>query len=289
LCVLRFVPPSLSRQEAFEMIQSNQPSVAPPTAPYVGQFVWADLMTNDREAAIRFYTAVMGWQITFFEMGAEPYPMWTIPGAGPGASIGGSMQMPPGDPNPPHWMLHLAVANCAERTAHAASLGATVLVPPQDVPTVGQFAVIRDPQGAVVSLYAPLEDPKKGEPAIGDFSWFELATPDREASLRFYSSLVGWEATALHDMGGGMLYQLVRRPGDAMESVGMYTMLGDQPMPPAWTPYTRVANLDASVAMIQEKGGQVIAGPMEVPGGDRVAVAIDPQGAMFAIQELAAR
>jgi uncharacterized protein len=259
-----------------------------PANPSVGQFVWADLMTKDQDAALRYYAAVTGWTVTFWDMGPTKYAMWTVPGRGPDATIGGVMQMPPDDPNGAHWMLHLSVSDCAARTAQAASLGATVLVPPQEVPTVGQFAVIRDPQGATVSLFTPLQPMPKGMPAVGEFSWFELGTTDRAAAVAFYSALVGWEAGALHDMGGGMLYQEVQRPGDHWPTAGIYTILPSMPMTPAWTPYVRVADVEAAAARMTAHGGQLFNGPMEVPGGDRVAFGADAEGALFAVHQMAA-
>jgi len=52
---------------------------------------------------------------------------------------------------------------------------------------------------------------------------------------------------------------------------------------PAWLPYAMVESADEAVKGISANGGTVVHGPMEVPAGDRVAVAVDPQGAMFAV------
>jgi hypothetical protein len=255
-----------------------------PSAPHVGQFVWADLMTTDPTDAMRFYGAVTGWTTTPFEMGGPlPYQMWTRPGGGEDATVGGTMGMPAEAQDPPHWLPHLAVADCAAATAHAVSLGATVLQAPMPIPTVGEFSIIRDPQGAVVSLFAPSMPMPKGVPPVGDFGWFELATSDRAGAVHFYGALVGWAPTMLHDMGGGMHYQLMRRPGDVYDVAGIYQTTEEMPMPPAWTVYVRVADLDAAVGAVAANGGTVVMGPMDVPGGDRVAMATDPQGAMFGL------
>jgi uncharacterized protein len=271
------------------MISPDQSSLERvPDNPSIGQFVWADLMAKDQTSALRYYGAVVGWGVSFWDMGTTTYAMWALPGGAPDATtIGGVIEMPRQDPNPAHWMLHLSVSDCAGSTALAASLGATVLVAPQDIPTVGSFAVIRDPQGAIVSLFAQLEPAPKGPPQVGEFSWFELGTTDREAALSFYAALVGWKAGDLHDMGGGMLYQEFKRPGDEWATGGMYTILPNMPMVPAWTPYVRVADIDVAAKRMVEHGGQLFNGPMDVPGGDRVAFGADAQGAMFAVHQLA--
>jgi uncharacterized protein len=270
------------------MTSPASPTAAAPerAANLTGHFAWADLMTTDQEAAIRFYAAVTGWTITFWDMGEMHYPMWTIPGAGPNANIGGVMQMPAGDPNPPHWLLHLAVADCAAATANAQQLGASVLSPPQDIATVGTFSVIRDPQGAVLSLFASSQQMPPSAVPVGGFGWYELATTDRAAALAFYHALVGWEATALHDMGDGMLYQLFRRPGDDGDSGGIFTIQASMPMPTAWVPYVRVANIEQAAAAVPAHGGMLLHEIMPVPGGSRIVSATDPQGAMFALIEM---
>jgi hypothetical protein len=63
----------------------------------------------------------------------------------------------------------------------------------------------------------------------------------------------------------------------------MYTKGKEMPGPAAWTSYIRVEDVHATTKAIQAAGGRVINGPMEVPGGDWITMAIDPQGAMFAI------
>jgi predicted enzyme related to lactoylglutathione lyase len=53
--------------------------------------------------------------------------------------------------------------------------------------------------------------------------------------------------------------------------------------PPHWLYYVKVDDLDAALERVKERGGQVLNGPMDVPGGDRVAQCLDPQGAAFAL------
>jgi predicted enzyme related to lactoylglutathione lyase len=53
--------------------------------------------------------------------------------------------------------------------------------------------------------------------------------------------------------------------------------------PPLWTYYFRVANLDTAKVRAETGGGTIMHGPQEVPGGDHILIASDPQGAMFAL------
>jgi predicted enzyme related to lactoylglutathione lyase len=68
-----------------------------------------------------------------------------------------------------------------------------------------------------------------------------------------------------------------------IESGGMFNKPAEMPGPPAWLHYVRVDNADAAAERVKANGGAVINGPMDVPGGDRIAQCIDPQGAMFAV------
>ena len=59
------------------------------------------------------------------------------------------------------------------------------------------------------------------------------------------------------------------------------------PMPPMWIYYTEVPDLDAALAKATTKKAKVMNGPMDVPGGDRIAQCMDPQGAAFAVHSRA--
>ena len=86
-------------------------------------------------------------------------------------------------------------------------------------------------------------------------------------------------------MGDGFLYQMYGI-GEKMLG-GMYDKTEKQPGPPAWLYYTVVDDLDGAVKKTKKNGGTIVVEPMEVPGGSRVAVGIDPQGAAFGLHELA--
>jgi predicted enzyme related to lactoylglutathione lyase len=119
------------------------------------------------------------------------------------------------------------------------------------------------------------------DPAPRGFSWHELATTDPERAWDFYSALFGWEKRDAMDMGPLGTYQMFGR--DRFTYGGVYRKPDDMPAPPNWLPYALVDSADAAVERAQKLGGQVLNPPMEVPGGDRVAVIMDPQGAAFAV------
>lgn len=115
-----------------------------------GAFSWTELMTTDVAAAKNFYGKLLGWQFREMDMGKMIY---NVIGAG-GQDVGGIMPMPPDAPKgmPPGWGSYVTVNNVDAVSEKVPGLGGKILVPPTDIPTVGRFCVIQDPQGAMISL-----------------------------------------------------------------------------------------------------------------------------------------
>lgn len=124
-----------------------------------GAFSWYELMTEDAATAKQFYAELLGWE-------TEDVPMengtYTIVKLGD-QQIGGIMDIPPQAKEmgvPPNWGIYIAVDDVDASAARAQELGATALVPPTDIPGVGRYSTIQDPQGAVISIitYEPMEE-----------------------------------------------------------------------------------------------------------------------------------
>jgi predicted enzyme related to lactoylglutathione lyase len=117
-------------------------------------FCWADLNTPDRDAAKKFYSALLGWKFVT-GAGKDDSTYWHIMNGEHG--IGG---MPPKEfqqPGaPPHWMIYYQIADCDASFAKATSLGARGYVPPMAIEGAGRMAVLADPQGAVFALFQPM-------------------------------------------------------------------------------------------------------------------------------------
>ena len=84
-------------------------------------------------------------------------------------------------------------------------------------------------------------------------------------------------------MGEAGIYQLYGLGGPPMG--GMFNKFDEMPGPPMWLFYISVDDVTAAVEKVKELGGQVVNGPIEVPGGDFIAQCLDPQGALFAVQD----
>jgi predicted enzyme related to lactoylglutathione lyase len=115
-----------------------------------GTLNWNELATRDIDGAKAFYSAVFGWTVDDRDFGGGKYTIWQNNGEGVGGGMAMGDQYPPDVP--PHWMVYFAAADVDASAEKAKELGGSVTVPPMDIPDVGRFAVISDPQGAVFSL-----------------------------------------------------------------------------------------------------------------------------------------
>ncbi|TLY75153.1 MAG: VOC family protein [Gammaproteobacteria bacterium] len=250
------------------------------TADVRGRFIWHELLTTDTAAAAAFYPRVVPWRTQPSSM--PGYTLWM---AGQ-TQIGGLMAQPQeaGGP-PPHWLIYVGTPSVDASCLQAQSLGARVLKAPADIPNVGRFAVLSDPQGATFALFTPGGGPPPGaEPPQGGFSWHELATTDVAGAVRFYGELFGWRRGRAHDMGAMGTYQIFELAGN--QAGGMCNVQGPS-IPPSWLSYVHVADSNRAVAAAKAAGGRLMHGPIEVPGGTWIALMMDPQGGAFAVQEAA--
>lgn len=252
-----------------------------------GRICWNELMTTDPKAATAFYKAVVGWGTQAWE-GDSSYLMWTARGT----PVGGLMALPEDAKRmgtPPSWVMYVAVPDVDASVRQAVSLGARAYVQPQDIPTMGRFAVLGDPQGATFALFSATgEIPGHDGPAKpGEFSWHELAARDWRAAWGFYEQLFGWVKMDAMDMGPVGTYQMFGRAGQMLG--GIYNKPREMPAPPHWLCYALVPSADSAAAVVQRLGGKVMNGPMDIPGGGRIAQCMDPQGAAFAVHANAAQ
>ncbi len=246
-----------------------------------GAFVWYDLMTTDMTAAEAFYADVVGWSAADSGMPDTSYTLFKV-GDRP---VAGLMILPQDAKDmgvPPCWTGYVAVSDVDKAAAAYQADGGAVRKGPMDIPGVGRFAVADDPQGAVVCLFkgqgevmAPFAP---GTP--GSIGWHELMTSDLDAGFAFYAKHFGWTKGDGIDMGAMGVYQLFAHGG---EDIG--GMMKRPPHVPVscWGYYFNVEDINASVGKVTSGGGEILNGPMPVPGGQWVANCRDPQGAYFSI------
>lgn len=112
-----------------------------------GAFGWNELMTTDVGAARRFYGALFGWETEDYPVEGTNYVMVKVGGD----PVGGLMALPPECAGmPPCWNVYVTVADVDATASQVEALGGTILRPPTDIPDIGRFCVLQDPQGAVL-------------------------------------------------------------------------------------------------------------------------------------------
>ena len=252
-------------------------------SPLLGRPVWYELMTTDMKAAESFYKTIVGWTSEPFAGAGQPYTALNRKG---GVSIGGIMGKPAEVKAPPFWAMYVAVPNLDDAVSHITRLGGKTHTEVITIPDVGRLRLMMDPQGAAFYIIEPASPERRPEaaPEVGDASWHELMTTDAEAAMKFYQEVFGWRPDEPMDLGPMGKYHMFSR------AHGMIGGMMNKPkemanVPPNWQIYFRVPDVDAATERIKANGGRILNGPMDVPGGDRVVNAMDPQGAAFGLHQ----
>lgn len=247
----------------------------------LGRPLWYELMTTDMKAAETFYRTVVGWTSAPFAASPQPYVMFNRSGDVP---VAGLMTLPGDLKAPPFWAMYVGVPELEAAAAHIERLGGAACSPVIEVPKVGRMQMMTDPQRAAFYIYEPAstDQPPEAAAEVGEASWHELMTTDAPAAMNFYRDVFGWQPSEAMDMGPMGKYQMFNRPH------GMIGAVMNKPpemahVPPNWQIYFRVPDITAATERIKTNGGQILNGPMEVPGGDWIVSAMDPQGAAFAL------
>lgn len=247
---------------------------------------WVDLATSDQAAAKSFYGALFGWSYDDLAVGDDVfYSMATLRGANV-AAIAPQQAEQAAAGVPPHWQMYVTVDDVDAAAALVEGAGGSVHVPPFDVMDAGRMAVITDPAGAFLMLWTPINNPGAGivnEP--GAFTWSELVAPPNDRTASFYETVTGLKLIST-PMGDGSTYDGFTLDGTA-DTMLAGTMPPQMPGVPAhWSIYFGAADVDATAAKVTELGGTLIVEPFDIPVG-RMAVAADPQGAMFNLFQMA--
>jgi uncharacterized protein len=256
-----------------------------------GDFIWYELLTTNADAAGDFYGAVVGWTSSSSGQPGMDYRFFS---SGDGSDnkdgVGGYMAITPdmaAGGARPAWIGYIAVDDVDRSADDITKSGGSVLMPPTDLEGVGRMAMAADPQGVPFYIMRGASDETSHsfaatEPKDGHCAWNELSSTDPEASKAFYGKLFGWVKDGDMDMGPLGKYEFLKDAGGRFALGAVMPKMAEMPIP-MWTYYFRVPDIDAAVATIKAKGGQVFQEPMEIPSGDYSTVGMDPQGAPFGL------
>jgi uncharacterized protein len=247
----------------------------------LGQFLWHELLTADPAAGAGFYSKVLGWSAQPWE-GNEEYTMLSH-GKGPvgGARVVGKDAL--ASKAGPNWLTYVGVPDVDAALATVKNKGGQVIHPVTGLGSGGgRYAVIADPQGAVIGLYEP-GDGMSGGGGEAPVVWHELTAEDPVAALQFYKDIFDWDVVGTHPMGGEVgTYYLF---GKGTTQMGGAFVRGKHLAPswPRWLVYLAVPSVTAAVEAAKAAGGQVLNGPHQVPGGNWIAQVVDSHGVPVAL------
>jgi uncharacterized protein len=271
------------------MLSPSEPALSPGTSRIderahhePGTFCWAGLASSDPSDANAFYANLFGWQSEDLPAGDfGTYMALRCNGREVGILYRQTREARAARAAP-HWTAYVSVEDADASALLVRELGGAVLRDPLDLADAGRVAAVRDPLGAIFSLWQPrahagaevIDD-------IGALSWHELVTPDVERAKSFYAALFGWKYQA-----GPSRRTTIMNAGSRIG-----TMREDsQPegaSASAWTSHFGVVSAQDAERAAERNGGRTMTAAADSPIG-RTALLADGQGATFAVLERAA-
>jgi uncharacterized protein len=250
-----------------------------------GSWIWYELMTADPAASKAFYDGILGWDIEAQPSmpGDTEYRMINAQDGMAGGVLTLSQEMLDGGGRP-GWYGYIGVDDVDATAQAVAQHGGSIHIPPSDIPGVGRFAMVADPQGVpfyIMRGNSPEDSTAYQRMGMQHVSWNELQTSDDRAGFDFYSAVFGWQKDGGMPMPWGE-YAFLRTGADP-QIFGAMMPRQDDTHPTVWNFYFRAPDADAAHAKVKELGGTPYSDPMEVPGGERVFQATDPHGIVFGI------
>src|SRR6266480_4463144 len=152
-----------------------------------GTFCWVDLGTRDLEASRAFYRRLFGWEMEEVPVpSSSPYLLCRVEGR----DVAGIHEH---TEDASAWMSSISVDDVDSTSSRARDLGADVLREPFEVTNEGREAILRDPVGAVMSMWQPGRH--MGASMVNEvntWGWNELSTNEFDQARSFYTELFGW-------------------------------------------------------------------------------------------------
>ncbi len=245
---------------------------------HIGKFVWHDLLTCDISSAIRFYGSLFNW--TFAASEDAGY----IAILNHSKPIGGMIYLnfPESGKKRNQWLPSLSVKDVDQAAEFTRTSGGLIHEQPQIIPDRGRLAVVSDPQDALlVLLHSQSGDPPDRPLAMNEWMWDELWTGEKDKSIEFYTLLAGYTHEVVRE-DAEHRYDVLKSGIDPRAGVASITR---KPVRPMWLAYIRVQDPAWMVKKVRQLGGQVILSPGSGFENDSIAIAVDPDGGIFAMQK----
>jgi len=245
-----------------------------------GLFSWVDLSTTDTEGAKAFYGGFFNWG--FEDQPADVSNVYTMCQID-GYNTAGLGPQPPEMSEqgiPPVWTSYIKHDDVDAIAAKISEAGGNLMMPPMDVMDAGRMLMAADPTGAVFGVWQP--GTHIGAQVVNQANslvWNELQTNDLEAAKAFYGAVFGW--TNEVDQNGYVVFS-----ADGRGQAGMMKIEESWgPVPPNWSVYFLVEDVDAYAASAKELGGNVMVPPTVAGEVGKFSVIQDPQGGAFSVMQ----
>lgn len=248
-----------------------------------GSFIWYELLTKDATAAKAFYDNVVGWNIE--AQSSSPGMDYRMIQVHDGM-LGGVMQLNAdmiAGGGRATWLGYLGVDDVDASVAAIVADGGAVHLPAFDIPNVGRLAMVTDPQGNPLYVMRGASDQSSTvyqRMGLQHVGWNELQTPDDAAALAFYEKHFGMTKVGVMPMGPMGDYSFIANAESKGDAIGAI-MPSNPNSRTGWGFYFNVPDIHAAKAAIEAGGGKISHGPNEVPGGQLVLQAEDPEGVFF--------
>jgi predicted enzyme related to lactoylglutathione lyase len=239
---------------------------------YPGKFVWHDLLTDDLGSARKFYGGLFGW--TFETQGG-----YTVISR-EGVPIAGMAKIRPGQDISSLWLPYVSVDDVDQRVTRAKQAGAKLLKGPGEMTSRGRYALIGDPDGALLMLLKSSSgDPKPTPAVINGWLWDELWTVDVDKALGFYQGIGDYQPL---NAAGGNPDEYRVLTVDGKWAAGITTRPFEK-MNAQWIPAVRIDDLGKLMQRVEELGGRVLIEPDHSLAKGNIALIQDPSGAILMV------
>ena len=250
--------------------------------PLTGKFIWHDLVTTDLEADKRFYSGLFGW--TYEQRRGPNGNSYTLVKSGDRFVAGMvSEQRPQDGSDISRWLGYLSVPDVGIAVEQNDGAGGATVVEPLDISDFARVAAITDPQGAVLGLaQSSIGDPDDSQAGTpGSVIWDELLASDPAAAASFYKALAGYKVEVLQRNGGE--YTMLIAGGVKRAGILENPLDGVEPL---WLTYFGVQDVEATTARVAGLGGRVLVAPAADIRDGKLALILDPSGALLALQQV---
>lgn len=250
--------------------------------PLTGKFIWHDLVTTDLEADKRFYSGLFGW--TYEQRRGPNGNPYTLAKSGDRFVAGMVVEQGPKDGSDiSRWLGYLSVPDVGLAVKQNSTAGGSTVVERLDVSDFVRVAAIIDPQGAVLGLaQSSIGDPDDSDAGkSGRVVLDELLASDPVAAARFYKALAGYKVDVQQRNGGE--YTLLIADGIKRAGILKNPLDGVEPL---WLTYFGVQDVKATTAKVGGLGGRVLLTPAADIRDGKLALVVDPSGALLALQQL---